>query len=100
MFSIICVYSWLDAYQTYLLIQLGATEVNLIIAWCIEKRGLVQGLVIPKAFVLAFFAWGLHKYLAKKILIQPPHLQSDDSCRPSHYSPGKTLGTINKFPIL
>ena len=100
MFGVICAYSWLDAYQTYILIQVGATEFNPIIAWCIKKRGLIQGLVIPKVFVLSFLAWGLHKYLTKKKLIQPPHLQPDDSCRPAHDPPSEALGTINKLSIL
>jgi len=62
LYLVIVIYSLLDAYQTKLLISLGATEVNPLLAWLIQEAGTVDIVFVFKIFWLAllmFVLWWL-----------------------------------------
>lgn len=54
LFSITVIYSILDAYQTYWLINVGFTESNPTVNVLMDKIGLVNALALIKSTVLIF----------------------------------------------
>lgn len=64
LFVVIFFYSMLDAYQTKLLFDLGATELNPILDWMIEKTGTWKVIIYVKVFLLGLL--GVCMFLNKK----------------------------------
>lgn len=65
LFCLVVVFSFLDAYQTSLLLRFGCYEANPIMAYFIDKFGLEIGLYIPKAITLTVLVLLLVMYQNK-----------------------------------
>ena len=48
LFGVICAYHWLDAYQTYLLLQFGCKEINPLVKLSMDQLGVIPGLLAIK----------------------------------------------------
>ena len=62
MFGVICLYQWVDGYQTWLLLHLGATESNPIVGFFIEEFGIAWGLFVPKLLAVIYHGICLRCY--------------------------------------
>lgn len=84
LFGLICFHQWLDGYQTYWLIQLGATEGNPLMLWYMNTFGVKLGMFIFKAQVSIFLGVVLFFYQREQKAIaeeadgqfNPPRLKS------------------------
>ena len=63
LYSAIAVYSMLDAVQTKMLLEVGATEANPFMDWLITTTGTVYSMFYAKAAVLIFLLVLLAIYL-------------------------------------
>lgn len=53
-YIVIIFYSFIDAIQAKMLLDLGATELNSILNWFIIKTGTINSIFIYKSFWLSF----------------------------------------------
>ena len=65
LFSIICIYSILDTYQSHLLFKLGCTEWNPILNYVGNGVGLMPGIIMTKLIMLV--GLGLVLYAGDKL---------------------------------
>jgi len=61
-FFVLCLYCFVDIYQTKMLFDLGAYELNPFLKWLMDVTGTWWSILIFKYIVLVFLGYWLNKY--------------------------------------
>jgi hypothetical protein len=63
LYAVVVIYNFLDAWQTILLIEVGATEANPVVAYLINLAGTTRVLWLVKSCTCLFLGVSLYWYL-------------------------------------